>query len=193
MTFLIKLFAFAALSLVIGIGSAWYVIDNGAFFVTHTAGPWKSWQNEGRLEADPYTRAHMARSGRLPVTAATAFYFTATRDSDGHKLNGECDYEIAGRPFNALWWSIAAYDSKGQVIPNKADRHSFNSKNIALLPDGSFRIRLAPKARPGNWLPTRDDKRILLLLRVIKPLNASDTESGMPKAHLLPVIKRVDC
>lgn len=193
MNFLIRLIGFSLLALVAGIGSAWYMIDNGAFFSTTSIGPWVTWSNEGRLDADPYTRARMSRSGRLPVTGSTALYFTAVTDSEGDTLSAECDYEIAGRPFNALWWSIAAYDGEGQFIANKAGRHAFNSKNITLLPDGSFRIRLAPKARPGNWLPSGDVDSPMLMLRVFKPQNTAEAGSQDTRAEILPVIRRLDC
>jgi len=192
-TFLIRLIGFSLLALVIGIGSAWYMVDNGAFFTTSSIGPWQTWSNEGRLDADPYTRARMARSGRLPVTGSTALYFTADADSEGGRLSAECDYEIAGRPINALWWSIAAYDGQGEFIRNKADRHSFNSKNITLLPDGSFRIRFAPKARPGNWLPSADADDPILMLRVFRPQNTAEAGSQDTRAEILPSIRRLDC
>ncbi len=193
MTFLLRLISFSLLALVIGIGSAWYMIDNGAFFATSSIGPWQTWSNEGRLDADPYTRARMARSGRLPVTGSTALYFTASEDSEGSRLSSECDYEISGRPINSLWWSIAAYDGEGQFIRNKAERYSFNSKNIALLPDGSFKIRLAPKARPGNWLPSDEADDPMLILRVFRPQNNAEAGSRDTRAEILPSITRLDC
>lgn len=185
--------AISALSLFIGIGSAWLMIEEGAFFTTSKAGPWKTWTNEGRLDADPYTRARMARRGGLPVTAATALYFIADEDSEGYSLDPSCDYEIVGRPFNALWWSIAAYQDGGRLIENKAERYAFNSKNTAVFPDGGFRIRFAPSARPGNWLPSTGADDPILMLRVFRPQNAAEAGDRDTRPEILPAINRVDC
>src|SRR5690606_40202050 len=57
-----------AVALILGIGSAWYMIEHGSLLTTARIGPWKSWLSEGNPNADPYTRAHLARSGRLPLT-----------------------------------------------------------------------------------------------------------------------------
>ena len=42
--------------------------------------------NEGNPNADPYTQAHVARSGRLPLTSTVARYFVARTDSAGRTL-----------------------------------------------------------------------------------------------------------
>ena len=50
---------------------------------TTKVGPWSGWISEGNPHADPYTRAHVARSGRLPLTSTVARYFVARTDSAG--------------------------------------------------------------------------------------------------------------
>ena len=52
--------------------------------------------SEGNPNADPYTKAHLARSGRLPLTSTTARYFLARTDSDGRELTSACEYSIEG-------------------------------------------------------------------------------------------------
>src|SRR5689334_20338042 len=89
---------FAGLSLVLGLGSAYYMINDGFALVVGPAGPWKTWINAGGLAADPYTRAHIARSGDLPITSASGLTFFASTDSDGGRLRSYCDYEIIARP-----------------------------------------------------------------------------------------------
>lgn len=191
MPLIINMLIFAALSMLIGLGSAWYMVEKGTALTASQLGPWQVWPKEGHLEADPYTRARMARSGRLPITGS--LYFTARSDQDGRQLNSGCDYEITGRPLNALWWSLTVYDASGELIANKADRHAFNGENIALLPDGSYRIRVASQARPGNWLPSGQDQQLMLILRAYRPMNAKETESDRVKLGLLPQIRKVEC
>ncbi len=192
MPVLLKFFAFAALSLVLGLGSAWYMIDPGTALTTTRVGAWETWRREGMIDADPYTQARTARSGRLPVTTATALYFTARHDDDGYTLTSGCDYEIIGRSINSLWWSITLYDSNGDLIANKAERHSFNSQNISLQSNGEFRIAVSSAVKPGNWLPSGRNNDLILMLRVIRPVNAART-TRTREPESLPQIKRIDC
>ena len=76
-----------AVALLLGIGSAWYMIDHGSPLTTGRIGPWASWVSEGNPVADPYTKAHLARSGRLPLTSTIARYFVANSDSEGRSAH----------------------------------------------------------------------------------------------------------
>jgi len=184
---------FAGLSLVLGLGSAYYMIDDGFALVVGRAGPWKSWINAGGRFADPYTRAHIARSGDLPITSASGLTFFASTDSDGRRLRSYCDYEIIARPLAALWWTIAAFDEDGKLIPNKAARHAFNSQSLAILSDGTQRINLGPAARPGHWLPSGEGHDLTLVLRIIRPLTVSQKSADEAAANAMPIIRRVSC
>jgi hypothetical protein len=184
---------FAGLSLVLGLGSARYMIDNGFALVTASTGPWKTWLSAGSLSADPYTRAHIARSGQLPITSASGLTYFATTDSDGHTLSSYCDYEIIAWPLAALWWTVAVFDEGGKLIPNKAARHAFGSQSLTILPDGTQRIVMAPEARPGYWLPSGDGHDLTLVLRIIRPLEVSRQNGEVVSMQNLPLIKRVSC
>jgi hypothetical protein len=91
-----------------------------------------------------------------------------------------------------VWWSIALFDSDGQLIPNQASRHAYNSQNLTVLPDGTQRIALAPRARPGHWLPSGEDNELTLILRMIRPLSFDQVRQGIAFQNL-PVIQRVKC
>lgn len=184
---------FAGLSLVLGLGSAYYMIDDGFALVVGRAGAWKTWINAGGLAADPYTRAHIARSGDLPITSASGLTFFASTDSDGRSLSSYCDYEIIARPLAALWWTIAVFDEDGKLIPNKAARHAFNSQSLTILPDGTQRINLGPAARPGHWLPSGEGHDLTLVLRIIRPLTVSQKGADEASANAMPIIRRISC
>ena len=47
-------------ALMLGIGSAWYMIERGSPLTTTKVGPWAGWISEGNPSADPYTEAHVA-------------------------------------------------------------------------------------------------------------------------------------
>jgi len=185
---------FAGLSLVLGLGSAHYMIDDGFALVVSKNGPWKSWINAGSLSADPYTRAHIARSGVLPITSASGLTYYATSDSEGRDLHSDCDYEIVARPLSAVWWTIAVFDADGELISNKAARHAFSSQSLTILPDGTQRVILAPEARPGHWLPAGDAGDLTLVLRIIRPLRVEGGEvTSRVDTDNLPSIRRLRC
>lgn len=191
-TLLHFVFIFIA-SLAIGLTSAWYMIEEGSALTTTYVGPWSVWREAGKPDADPYTLAHMARAGRLPINASTALYFFAARDDDGMALKSGCEYVIEGRPINAAWWSIAVYDGTGRLIPNKANRYSFNRTDVARRADGSFRIVLAQTARPGNWLPSAKEGTMRLVLRAYGLRDITDVAKEVLNEPDLPTIRKVVC
>ncbi len=190
---LLNLLFIFIIALILGLGSAWYMIEEGSALTTSRVGPWSVWRSAGKPDADPYTKAHMARAGRLPITATSALYFFANDDESGNSLLSSCEYVVEGRPLNAAWWSLAVYDGTGRLIPNKADRYSFNRTDVARRVDGSFRIVLAQSARPGNWLPTAEQGSLKLVLRAY---DLRDADSVLDKAAAergLPTIRKVVC
>lgn len=184
-----------AVALLLGIGSAWYMIEQGSPLTTTKVGPWASWNALGNPTADPYTKAHLARSGRLPLSSTVARYFVARTDGSGHGLTSGCEYLITGSPINARWWSIALYDDTGSLIENASNRYSFNNEEALRHSDGTFRIRVARTARPENWLPSGDDtdRNLMLMLRIYAPRDTDSLGVGLIPADRLPKIERVVC
>ena len=90
--------AFIGFVVVMGIGSSWYLIEIGSPFTTKRSGPWVAWSNAAVKEVDPYTRAHFARVGSLPLSASAAATYQAKTDSTGQRLHSSCDYVIEGPP-----------------------------------------------------------------------------------------------
>ena len=184
---------FLALVLIAGLGSSWYMVEAGTRLTTRSVGPWLSWPSAFRADADPYTRAHFARSGTLQVSAEIAATYLARVDGDGLKLHSSCEYAVEGTDPAGSWWSLAVFDEHGRLIPNAAERYAFTSDSVMREPDGRAFITLARDARPGNWLPTRAAGRLVLVLTVLDPRGASLVTTAGPDAERLPVIKRLDC
>jgi hypothetical protein len=177
-----------------GIGSSRYAIDHGWFLVTETNGPWRHWISEGRTDSDPYTRAHLAKSGALRIASDSAGIYEARYDTQGARLHSSCDYVIEGTDMGRLWWSIAVFDQSGELIANDAARYTFTRDTAAINPDGTFIVTLGRDARPGNWLPTSGAGRLVLVFTVLDPATGlSDEARAERSAKLLPTIRRDGC
>lgn len=177
-----------------GLGSSWYMIEKGSHLTTRAIGPWVAWTAAGRPDADPYTRAHFTRRGMLPVTSALAATFEARTDNDGQTLFSTCEYLIEGDEPRAAFWSLAVFDDNGGLIPNAADRHSFNSATVMRGPTGRLDVVLARSARPGNWLPTGSAGRIALVFTVEDPRDPGNSGALVPPERVpLPSIRRLTC
>jgi hypothetical protein len=189
---LLNIVVFAVLGLAGGLGSAWYMIEAGSRLSTRSFGPWLAWTSAGRLEADPYTRAHTARNALLPLSSTLQVVFRAKTDSSGGRLTSTCDYALLIDDLSPAWWSLAVFDVQGRLIANPAERHAFNSATAMREPDGRALVTVARDARPGNWLPSGRGNRIVLVLTVQDQATASIVhEGGTPKA--LPEIQRTSC
>lgn len=186
---------FVGTVLMLGIGSSWYMIEVGTPLTTVRHGTWTAWTNAATADVDPYTRAHFARTGSLPLSGSIATTFEARFDQDGQRLHSSCEYLLESPPLETNWWSLAVYDAYGLLIPNSADRHAFTSETYAASPDGGFYVVLARDARPGNWLPVGGAGRLTLLLTLVEPRSAPAAGDPFAAARPppLPLIKRIAC
>lgn len=184
---------FLGVVLIGGFGTSWYMVESGSALTTVRHGPWQLWTNAARSDADPYTRAHFARLGALPLSTEVAETFIARTDSDGSRLHSSCDYLIEGRDLPREWWSLTAFDDSGRLVSNSAGRHAFTSDTIALNPNGTYLVTLARDARPGNWLPTGGAGRLAVVLTILDlGLGASEKETVQGEARL-PIIRKGTC
>ena len=159
------LFAFTVAT-VVGLGATWFALTEGTAFGAITIGAWTAWPKTGTSGVDPYARAAIARNGELPIGSGDGVAFFASADDKGRALDGRCDVVLAGTTPQARFWTLTIYDREGQLIASSLDRKGFTSQEIARQADGSFAIVVAPRARPGNWLPTGGAERYVLVMRL---------------------------
>jgi hypothetical protein len=183
----------AAFILAAGILSSRYMISHGSKLTTDSFGPWQVWRERGRSSADPYTKAHIARSGALFISSDSAGVFEARTDLQGSRLHSSCDYVLEAPATGGQWWSIAVFDDAGMLISNDAGRYAFTSDTAALNPDGSFVVTLGRDARPGNWLPTGGAGRLTLVYTLLDPASGLSNPARDQRAKLLPTIRREGC
>lgn len=189
----ISLILTIALATGVGVWSSRYMIARGSPLSTEMYGPWQHWSNVGRDTTDPYSRAHLASTGKLRISADSAGIFEARTDSQGARLHSSCNYKIEGASLPGLWWSLSVFDSRGRLIRNDADRFVFTADTIAPNPNGSFVITLGRDARPGNWIPTGGAGRLVLVFTVLDPANGLSDEQRAERNTRLPVITREAC
>jgi hypothetical protein len=150
----------------VGLGSTYVGATRGTEFGTLTIGAWTARPRSGSNEIDPYTRAMITRSGQLPLGLGDGIAFMAETDDANKRLDGRCDVVVKGVTPAARFWTLALYDTKGRLVANAPKRYGFTSQEIVRSADGSFEIRLAARARAGNWLPTGAIERYVLALRL---------------------------
>lgn len=184
---IVRVVTFVLIAVIGGLASAWYMVEKGSPLTTERSGPWITWTQAGRADADPYTRAHFARRGMLPMSAAIGQTYEARTDSDGQALYSTCEYVVQGPEIDAPFWSLSVFDDKGNLIPNAAERYGFNSATLMRTPGGNFGITLARNARPGNWIPTGGAGRLSVQLMIEEP-RTSDRDPPT-----LPEIRRIAC
>ncbi len=180
-------FAFTVATLV-GLGATWFALTEGTAFGAITIGAWTAWPKSGTPGVDPYARAAIARNGELPIGSGDGVAFFASTDDRGRPLDGRCDVALTGTTPQARFWTLTIYDREGQLIANSLDRQGFTSQEIARHADGSFTVTVAPRARPGNWLPTGGAERYVLVFRLydtpIGVVTRTSREAPMPSVTM---------
>lgn len=175
----------------VGLGLTYFALTRGAAFGALTIGSWTAWPKTGTADADPYARASIARTGQLPVALGDGVSFTAGTDDAGSPLDGRCDVVLSGVTPAARFWTLALYNTAGELIANSIERYGFSSQEIVRRADGSFEIAVSPRAHSGNWLPTAGIDRYTLVLRLYDTAVGVATKAG--REVPMPAIQTRSC
>ena len=175
----------------VGLGATYFALTRGAAFGALHIGAWTAWPKTGTIDADPYAQAEIARTGRLPVALGDGVMFVARADDGGKRLDGRCEVAITGVTPAARFWTLTLYNLDGALVPNSINRYDFTSQEIVRRGDGSFEIVVAPRATPGNWLPTGGVERYTLALRFYDTAVGVATKEG--REIPMPAVKTTSC
>ena len=162
----------------VGLGSTWFTLDRGTAFGALRIGSWTAFPKTGTVDADPYARARIARTGQLPLAIGDGVSFVARTDDKGGALDGRCEVVLAGITPAARFWTLTLYSNDGELVPNAVHRHGFTSEEIVRRSDGSFTVTVDPRATPGNWLPTGGVEHYQLVLRFYDTAVGVATKAG---------------
>ena len=179
------------LGVVIGLTASAFALSHLSPFDQARLGAWSIEAHAGSIEADPYTRARLAKSGEIPLAIGEGLQLIARDDDDGRPLDARCVYQIGPRAPAARYWTLSLMDPQGFPVGNAADRYGFRSSEILRAGSGDFVITAAAEVHPGNWLPIGAPGPFALALRLYdSPLGA--TAAAIDPATV-PRIKRVGC
>jgi hypothetical protein len=175
----------------VGLGSAYSVVASNWRPGEVVAGAWTIWPREGARDADPYTRAWIARTGDLPLGLGEGLSFRAERDDHGRRLDGRCSYLLTGTLPAARAWTITLVTADGYLYANPAQRHGFTSAEVLREVDGRINIAVGHDVKTGDWLPAPLGKSFQLVMKLYDTPVAA--VSGSLRADSLPALVREGC
>jgi hypothetical protein len=185
-----KALAAGAIGLALGVAASGWILADPPFGAV-TIGPWRVAAKAGSLEADPYTRAALARSGEIPLALGEGLKLVARVDSAGRPLDRRCLYRVGTHTPASRYWTMSLTDADGYPVENAAGRYGFGSSEILRDGDGSFSVYVSALAHSGNWLPIGHVQTFALALHLYDtPLAAS--AGGIEKSSV-PTIEREGC
>ncbi|MCB1382670.1 MAG: DUF1214 domain-containing protein [Notoacmeibacter sp.] len=155
-----------------------------------TVSAWTAYPVAGTPAADPYTKAHIARNGELPLGAGEGLTFAATKDSAGDAITGNCSYRIEGQmPASRLWTLHAEGFRRGQT-PVEGLPDALHSRRVLYGPDGGVRVLASAAAQPDNWLAIPSEGPLSLVLTFYDTELASGSRAYEAE---MPQILKVGC
>jgi hypothetical protein len=184
---------FLVLCIAVGGGalSVWYALQAQEGVGAVTIGGWTAFPDLGTPEADPYSKARVAREGVLALGRAEGLSFVAQRDSGGDALRQECEYRLEGTVPSARFWTLFPADASGAVVGSgKRRAAALHSNQLLRMADNSVSISVGVHPGPGNWLAVSGSGAMFLVLTLYDTPIASST--GVADVEL-PQIHKVGC
>jgi hypothetical protein len=179
-----------SLAIAIGLGgySVWYALNAQDGVGAIRIGQWTAFPEVGTLNADPYSKARVAREGVLALGQAEGLAFVAERDDAGEPLKRECTYTIEGGYPTARFWTLYAADrSLGVIDTGKPRQSALQSYEVLRRPDNSVVISVGSRPSPGNWLLTGGSGKMYFVLTFYDTPIASST--GLSDVTLPRILK----
>lgn len=192
---MLKSILLIALALVIAIGggaaSVWFSLKSQEGVGAVTVAEWTAFPDIGTPNADPYSKARIAREGVLALGRAEGLTFIAQRDSNGGLLKQECNYRIEGiLPVARFWTLYAADQALSPIRTDKRRQPTLQSLEILHQPDNSVAIFVGAHPAPGNWLAVFGSGAMNFVLTFYDTPIASST--GIDGIEM-PRIVKADC
>lgn len=174
----------------LGAASVWYALESRQGIGAVAVGGWVARPDLGTPDADPYSRARIAREGVLALGRAEGVPFVVERDSSGAPLRAECAYVIEGSVPPARFWTLFAVDSARRNLKAEDGRPAaIQSYSLARAADNSVSVSVGRRPKPGNWLLV-DASGPMTLVLTLYDTPISGTEIA---ALAMPQVLRIGC
>lgn len=174
-----------------GAGSAWYALGEIGGLGALKVGGWTAYPLAGTPDADPYSKARVAREAELPLGRAEGLSFIAERDAANQPLRRECAYRLEGEIPPARFWTLfAAGANEAALQPAGPRAPALSSYGVVRQADNSLVIEASRHASPGNWLAFSGDGPLSLVLTLYDtPIASNENISEIE----LPRVTRTGC
>lgn len=170
--------------------AAWAVRESGEIG-TVSVGAWTANPFAGAPDADPYSKARLAKVGNLTLGIGEGVLFRAEEDDAGRPLRRECGYLIEGVTPPARIFTLVPFTPDGRLVrPPNGQPGWLTSNNLMREDDNSFAVSVGPKARAGNWLATQGEGPLVLTLSLYDTPVSSASGAASLK---LPSLVREGC
>ncbi|NWJ25206.1 DUF1214 domain-containing protein [Rhizobium sp. RM] len=174
-----------------GIASTLVALEATSGFGSIRIGPWDAFPEAQTIEADPYAKSHRADAGKLLYGTAEGLSFTASVDSEGQRLTGECRYRLAGTVPPSRFWTLYAADQQGNVLADASGRpFALNSRTLLREPEGGIDVAIAATAQTYNWLSVPQGQTFKLVMTLLDTPVAGS--SGLIDISM-PEIRKLEC
>ena len=169
-----------------GAASAWYALQSAEGVGALTVRGWTAYPDAGSPQADPYSKARVAREADLPLGRAEGISFSTARDSGGEPLRRQCSYRIEGEVPSARFWTVHV------AAAGAPDGGAAARSSLALMreADSSFVVVASRHPSPGNWLALNGQGAMRLVLTLYDTPVASNEDIAETE---LPQVLRIGC
>lgn len=180
-----------AVGALLGYGAAWRVIAGADAIGGVNNNGWRTSAVIGSTDADPYTRAIVARAGLLALNQEETVYYTRMFDEAGRAFDELCVYLVEGAALPARWWSLTLYAEDHFLAVNGEERHSVDATGVERDESDAWAVRVAPtQAGARNWISSRNGGAFSLSIRLYNPdAEVRETLAGVA----LPRVSRESC
>jgi hypothetical protein len=190
----LALFGLVAAGFGIGMGSAWFTTQSIQPLDVIKLGPWIASPNAGTPDADPYSRARLARTGELPLGSGEGLALVALTDSGGRQLQGDCIYRVLGQTPQARLWTLSVEAADGRPLAPGDNVTAVGSDGLFRQGDGNLNVVVAPTPQAGIWLASNSGRLSENPIRLVARLYDTPARTVTALTNfVMPAIRRERC
>jgi hypothetical protein len=190
----LTLFGLVAAGFSIGVGSAWYMAESAQPVDAIRLGPWIASPNAGTPDADPYSRARLARTGELPLGSGEGLGLVARTDSNDRELQSNCIYRVFGQTPQARLWTLSVEAADGQPLAVGDGITAVGSEGLFREGHGGLNIVVAPIPQAGIWLVSTGGETSESPIRLVARLYDTPARTVTALTNfVMPTISRERC